>query len=80
MCIDKFRVQLAQSFLCGYSKRSSSLGNIRQLAIKWNDVLSRIRVLPDFSRFLLPPLFLGYVIVIPLAYTTSQRLRFSLPL
>ncbi|KAG2125238.1 hypothetical protein BD769DRAFT_837513 [Suillus cothurnatus] len=54
--------------------------HIRQLTIKWNDVLPRIRVLPDFSRFLLPPLFLGYVIVIPLAYTTSQRLRFSLPL
>jgi len=30
---------------------------IRQLTIQWNDVLSRIRMLPDFSRFLLPPLF-----------------------
>ncbi|KAG2128483.1 hypothetical protein BD769DRAFT_1639856 [Suillus cothurnatus] len=30
---------------------------IRQLTIQWNDVLSCIRMLPDFSRFLLPPLF-----------------------
>ncbi|KAG1811747.1 CHAT domain-containing protein [Suillus subaureus] len=30
---------------------------IRQLAIQWNDVVSRIRMLPDLSRFLLPPLF-----------------------
>ncbi|KAG1743851.1 TPR-like protein [Suillus lakei] len=30
---------------------------IRQLTIQWNDVVSRIRMLPDFSRFLLPPLF-----------------------
>ncbi|KAG1721693.1 CHAT domain-containing protein [Suillus paluster] len=25
--------------------------------MQWNDVISRIRMLPDFSRFLLPPLF-----------------------
>ncbi|KAG2127531.1 CHAT domain-containing protein [Suillus clintonianus] len=25
--------------------------------MQWNDVVSRIRMLPDFSRFLLPPLF-----------------------
>ncbi|KAG2148094.1 CHAT domain-containing protein [Suillus clintonianus] len=30
---------------------------IRQLTMQWNDVVSRIRMLPDFSRFLLPPLF-----------------------
>ncbi|KAG2071255.1 hypothetical protein BDR04DRAFT_1154656 [Suillus decipiens] len=30
---------------------------IRQLIIQWDDVASRIRMLPDFSRFLLPPLF-----------------------
>ncbi|KAG2131215.1 TPR-like protein [Suillus cothurnatus] len=30
---------------------------VRQLTIQWNDVLSRIRMLPDLSRFLLPPLF-----------------------
>ncbi|KAG2113255.1 TPR-like protein [Suillus cothurnatus] len=30
---------------------------IQQLTIQWNDVLSRIRMLPDCSRFLLPPLF-----------------------
>ncbi|KAG2135791.1 TPR-like protein [Suillus clintonianus] len=30
---------------------------IRQLTVQWNDVVSRIRMLPDFSRFLLPPLF-----------------------
>jgi hypothetical protein len=30
---------------------------IRQLTSQWNDVVSRIRQLPDFSRFLLPPLF-----------------------
>ncbi|KAG1739320.1 TPR-like protein [Suillus lakei] len=30
---------------------------IRQLTTQWNDVVSRIRMLPDFSRFLLPPLF-----------------------
>ncbi|KAG1880886.1 TPR-like protein [Suillus subluteus] len=30
---------------------------IRQLTIQWNDVVSRIRMLPDLSRFLLPPLF-----------------------
>jgi hypothetical protein len=30
---------------------------IRQLTLQWNDVVSRIRMLPDFSRFLLPPLF-----------------------
>ncbi|KAG2080877.1 hypothetical protein BD769DRAFT_1647566 [Suillus cothurnatus] len=30
---------------------------IRQLTIQWEDVISRIRIMPDFSRFLLPPLF-----------------------
>ncbi|KAG1741408.1 CHAT domain-containing protein [Suillus paluster] len=30
---------------------------IRQLTMQWNDVISRIRTLPSFSRFLLPPLF-----------------------
>ncbi|KAG1824807.1 CHAT domain-containing protein [Suillus subaureus] len=30
---------------------------IRQLVIQWNGVVSRIRMLPDSSRFLLPPLF-----------------------
>ncbi|KAG2128448.1 CHAT domain-containing protein [Suillus cothurnatus] len=30
---------------------------IRQLTIQWNDVLSHIHMFPDFSRFLLPPLF-----------------------
>ncbi|KAG1880871.1 TPR-like protein [Suillus subluteus] len=30
---------------------------IRQLTIQWNDVVSRIRMLPDLSRFLLPPMF-----------------------
>ncbi|KAG1908857.1 CHAT domain-containing protein [Suillus fuscotomentosus] len=30
---------------------------IRQLTMQWDDVVSRIRMLPDFSRFLLPPLF-----------------------
>ncbi|KAG1807266.1 CHAT domain-containing protein [Suillus subaureus] len=30
---------------------------IRQLTMKWDDMVSRIRMLPDFSRFLLPPLF-----------------------
>ncbi|KAG1880890.1 CHAT domain-containing protein [Suillus subluteus] len=30
---------------------------IRQLTIQWNDVVSHIRMLPDWSRFLLPPLF-----------------------
>ncbi|KAG1726850.1 TPR-like protein [Suillus lakei] len=30
---------------------------IRQLTIQWEDVISRIRMMPDFSRFLLPPLF-----------------------
>ncbi|KIK35205.1 hypothetical protein CY34DRAFT_96529, partial [Suillus luteus UH-Slu-Lm8-n1] len=30
---------------------------IRQLTMEWDDVVSRIRMLPDFSRFLLPPLF-----------------------
>ncbi|KAG2144241.1 CHAT domain-containing protein [Suillus clintonianus] len=30
---------------------------IRQLTIQWNDVVSRIRMQPDCSRFLLPPLF-----------------------
>ncbi|KAG1761430.1 CHAT domain-containing protein [Suillus occidentalis] len=30
---------------------------IRQVTIEWDDVVSRIRMLPDFSRFLLPPLF-----------------------
>ncbi|KAG2141081.1 TPR-like protein [Suillus clintonianus] len=30
---------------------------IRQLTMQWNDVVSRIRMLPGFSRFLLPPLF-----------------------
>ncbi|KAG1759241.1 TPR-like protein [Suillus occidentalis] len=29
----------------------------RQLTMEWNDVVSRIRMLPGFSRFLLPPLF-----------------------
>jgi CHAT domain-containing protein/tetratricopeptide (TPR) repeat protein len=29
----------------------------RQLTAQWEDVISRIRVLPDFTRFLLPPLF-----------------------
>ncbi|KAG1805922.1 TPR-like protein [Suillus variegatus] len=30
---------------------------IRQLTMQWDDVVTRIRMLPDFSRFLLPPLF-----------------------
>jgi CHAT domain-containing protein len=30
---------------------------IRQVTMEWDDVVSRIRMLPDFSRFLLPPLF-----------------------
>ncbi|KAG1734262.1 CHAT domain-containing protein [Suillus paluster] len=30
---------------------------IRQLTMQWDDVVSRIRLLPDFSRFLLSPLF-----------------------
>ncbi|KAG1718244.1 TPR-like protein [Suillus paluster] len=30
---------------------------IRQLTMQWDDVISRIRLLPDFSRFLLHPLF-----------------------
>jgi len=25
--------------------------------MQWDDVVTRIRMLPDFSRFLLPPLF-----------------------
>ncbi|KIK46464.1 hypothetical protein CY34DRAFT_75878, partial [Suillus luteus UH-Slu-Lm8-n1] len=29
----------------------------RQLTTQWDDVVSRIRMLPDFSRFLQPPLF-----------------------
>ncbi|KAG2071283.1 hypothetical protein BDR04DRAFT_520543, partial [Suillus decipiens] len=31
--------------------------HIRQLTMQWDDVIKRIRMLPDFSRFLLPPLF-----------------------
>ncbi|KAG0707128.1 TPR-like protein [Suillus ampliporus] len=30
---------------------------IRRLTVQWDAVLCRIRALPDFSRFLLPPLF-----------------------
>ncbi|KIK32461.1 hypothetical protein CY34DRAFT_101467, partial [Suillus luteus UH-Slu-Lm8-n1] len=30
---------------------------IRELTMQWDDVVSRIRMLPDFSRFLQPPLF-----------------------
>ncbi|KAG1841740.1 CHAT domain-containing protein [Suillus tomentosus] len=30
---------------------------IRQLTMQWDGVITRIRMLPDFSRFLLPPLF-----------------------
>ncbi|KAG1847947.1 CHAT domain-containing protein [Suillus tomentosus] len=30
---------------------------IRQLIMQWDEVVSRVRLLPDFSRFLLPPLF-----------------------
>ncbi|KAG2030188.1 CHAT domain-containing protein [Suillus americanus] len=30
---------------------------IRQLTIQWSSVVSRIRMLPELSRFLLPPLF-----------------------
>ncbi|KAG1731689.1 CHAT domain-containing protein [Suillus lakei] len=30
---------------------------LRQLTMQWDFLLSRIRMLPDFSRFLLPPLF-----------------------
>ncbi|KAG0702932.1 CHAT domain-containing protein, partial [Suillus ampliporus] len=32
---------------------------IRQLAMQWDNVVSRIRMLPNLSRFLLPPLFPG---------------------
>ncbi|KAG1744133.1 TPR-like protein [Suillus paluster] len=32
---------------------------IRQLTMQWDDVVSRIRMLPDFSHFLLPPPFSG---------------------
>ncbi|KAG2354509.1 hypothetical protein BDR07DRAFT_1494470 [Suillus spraguei] len=31
--------------------------HIRQLTMQWNDIVSCIRILPDLSRFLLPPLF-----------------------
>ncbi|KAG1812096.1 CHAT domain-containing protein [Suillus subaureus] len=30
---------------------------IRELIIQWDGIISRIRMLPDFARFLLPPLF-----------------------
>ncbi|KAG2090111.1 CHAT domain-containing protein [Suillus discolor] len=30
---------------------------IRQLTMQWDDVVAHIRMLPDFPRFLLPPLF-----------------------
>ncbi|KAG1908881.1 CHAT domain-containing protein [Suillus fuscotomentosus] len=30
---------------------------IRQLTMQWDEVVSRVRMLSDFSRFLLPPLF-----------------------
>ncbi|KIK36820.1 hypothetical protein CY34DRAFT_16122 [Suillus luteus UH-Slu-Lm8-n1] len=30
---------------------------IRQMTMQWDDVVLRIRMLPNFSRFLLPPLF-----------------------
>ncbi|KAG0700577.1 CHAT domain-containing protein [Suillus ampliporus] len=30
---------------------------IRQLTMQWDDVVSRIRMIPDFAHFLLPPLF-----------------------
>ncbi|KAG2755076.1 hypothetical protein P692DRAFT_20869697, partial [Suillus brevipes Sb2] len=30
---------------------------IRQLSMQWDDVVSRIRMLPEYSRFLQPPLF-----------------------
>ncbi|KAG2124885.1 CHAT domain-containing protein [Suillus clintonianus] len=30
---------------------------IQQLTMQWDDIVSRIRMLPDFSRFLRPPLF-----------------------
>ncbi|KAG1757016.1 TPR-like protein [Suillus lakei] len=31
--------------------------HIRHVTLQWDDVVSRIRMIPDFSRFLLPPLF-----------------------
>ncbi|KAJ8593325.1 hypothetical protein M405DRAFT_786125 [Rhizopogon salebrosus TDB-379] len=30
---------------------------LRQLTTQWEDIISHIRMLPDFARFLLPPLF-----------------------
>ncbi|KAG1848472.1 CHAT domain-containing protein [Suillus subluteus] len=50
-----FRIRKALDALdVSLEDRSSQ---IRQLIIQWDGVISRIRRLPDFSRFLLPPLF-----------------------
>jgi len=44
-------------FLRSALNASAKSPQIRQLTMQWDDVISRIRMLPDLSRFLLPPLF-----------------------
>ncbi|KAG0706969.1 TPR-like protein [Suillus ampliporus] len=40
-----------------FDASTNDQSQIRQLTMQWDDVVSRIRILPDFSHFLLPPLF-----------------------
>ncbi|KAG1720342.1 CHAT domain-containing protein [Suillus lakei] len=50
--------QLSSRLRSAFDQSTEDLSpQIRQITIQWNDVISRIRILPDFSRFLLPPLF-----------------------
>ncbi|KAG2119451.1 CHAT domain-containing protein [Suillus clintonianus] len=49
--------QLSFGLRSALDRSTEESPQIRQLTMQWNDVVSRIRMLPDFSRFLLPPLF-----------------------
>ncbi|KAG2750114.1 hypothetical protein P692DRAFT_20832324 [Suillus brevipes Sb2] len=56
----RFRTTLDDLSMAQFKQLSFRLHQspkIRQLTMQWDDVVSRIRMLPDFSRFLQPPLF-----------------------
>ncbi|KAG1840974.1 hypothetical protein C8R48DRAFT_620558, partial [Suillus tomentosus] len=40
-----------------FDQSEDQSSQIRQLTMQWDEVVSRVRMLSDFSRFLLPPLF-----------------------
>ncbi|KAG2131753.1 CHAT domain-containing protein [Suillus clintonianus] len=55
--LEKEFKQLSLGLRSAFHQSTEESPQIRQLTMQWNDVVSRIRMQPDFSRFLLPPLF-----------------------